>query len=185
MPDCELEELAVVEQALTHEESSAASARGSLCLLDRPCTETEMLEYLLEVECSRESLARSASELARATREAEVASRQKSDFLAMMSHEIRTPLNGILGMTSILLDSPLGAAERDCVETIRSSGEALLGIIEDVLDFSKIEAGRLELECVEFDLHKAITDALQIMQPAAGRKSIRLLTRLQDRKSVV
>lgn len=147
-----------------------------------------MLQYLLEVESSREQLQRYATELSRlvdqsakATREAEVATRKKSDFLATMSHEIRTPLNGIIGMTSVLLDRELQAAERDCVETIRSSGEALLAIIDDILDFSKIEAGHLQLECADFDLHRAIEDAMQIVQNAAARKKLRLTASIGGR----
>ena len=182
MTDCDLDQATAEETAGTYSHFRPTTQCQSLGLMDRPCSETEMLQYLLEVESSRQDLQRYASEMnrlvdesAKATRQAEVATRQKSDFLAMMSHEIRTPLNGIIGMTAVLLARKLEAAERDCVETIRSSGEALLGIIDDILDFSKIEAGCLQLECGEFNLHKVIQQALQIVQPAAARKSIRLV----------
>jgi two-component system, sensor histidine kinase len=182
MPHCEVDQLITEQAAETIREFRPADQCQSLGLIDRPCTNTEMLQYLLEVESSRQDLERYASELnqlmrqsVKATREAENATRQKSDFLATMSHEIRTPLNGIIGMTSVLLGRDLSAAERDCVETIRSSGEALLGIIDDILDFSKIEAGRLQLECADFDLHKAVHEAVQIVGNTAARKGLRLV----------
>lgn len=136
---------------------------------ERKCTDRDMLQYFLEIESSREFLQRSR-------REAELTAQAKSDFLAMISHEMRTPLNGIIGMTAVLLSRNLSEQDRDCVETIRHSGEVLMAVIDDVLDLSKIEAGRLELECVELDVAKVISEAMQVVQTVAARKSLKLIT---------
>jgi signal transduction histidine kinase len=138
-------------------------------ILERKCTERDMLQYFLEVESSREHLHRSR-------REAELTAQAKSDFLAMMSHEMRTPLNGIIGMTAVLLSRNLSEQDRDCVETIRHSGEVLMAVIDDVLDLSKIEAGRLQLESVELDVAGVIGEAIQVVQTAAARKPLKLVT---------
>ena len=118
--------------------------------------------------------ARMLKELREANDAAIRASASKSQFLANMSHEIRTPMNGVIGMTSLLLGTPLSAAQKDFVETIRSSGEALLTLINDILDFSKIEADKLELEQVNFDLRMVIEETVELLFDLAHQKGLEL-----------
>jgi len=111
-------------------------------------------------------------EAARAT--AEGANRAKSEFLANMSHEIRTPMNGVLGMTALLLETPLSDKQRQFAETVASSAETLLDVINDILDISKLEAGRVTIERVDFDLEALVEGAVELMAPAANAKGIEI-----------
>jgi len=118
---------------------------------------------------------RQRAELEDSRQRAEAASRAKSAFLANMSHEIRTPMNGVVGMAELLCDTPLTEEQKLYAETIRSSGEALLNIINDVLDFSKIEADKLVLHPEPFDLERAIHEVLILLQAGARRRRIDLI----------
>ncbi|MGH8197591.1 MAG: response regulator [Steroidobacteraceae bacterium] len=120
-------------------------------------------------------LAELRASLAEARERAESASRARSEFLSNVSHEVRTPMNGVIGMTTLLLDTDLDRRQREYASVIKSSADALLVVINDLLDYSKIEAGKLELERIEMDLRAHVEEVATTQAVAAAAKELELV----------
>jgi signal transduction histidine kinase len=130
--------------------------------------------------CWRRGSRQRTAELEASREEALAAARAKAAFLATMSHEIRTPLNGVVGMSTLLAETPLDAEQRDYLQTIRLSSDQLLAVISDILDFSKIESGKLELEAEPLSVRGAVEEACDIAAPRAREKGLELIIDIAD-----
>jgi signal transduction histidine kinase/DNA-binding response OmpR family regulator len=133
-----------------------------------------------EIDAAWRAAEQAKSGAERARRNAEEAAKARSEFLANMSHEIRTPMNAVMGMTSLILDQNLPAETIDCVNTIRSSSDALLTIINDILDFSKIESGKLDLEDEPFCLRDCVEEVLELLANKAAEKGLELVAQFDS-----
>lgn len=152
----------------------------TLAVKNNALRELEDLTQSLEqhVSARTQDLQQANRELITAREAADAASQAKSLFLATVSHEIRTPMNGVLGMTELLLDTPLNTQQQRMAQTIYKSGESLLQIINDILDFSKIEAGKMELSPVDFDLPSLMMDVVNLYSARASGKGLLLEARV-------
>lgn len=181
--ECRLTPVIVLTAWGSTQDKLRGFALGAVDYITKPFDVAELqarVRATLRAKLLQDQLARANQELDRARRDAEAANLAKSEFLANISHEVRTPMNGIIAMANLLADSALPAEHREMVETIRSSGEALAAILNDILDFSLIEAGKVDLEDKPFDLRASLEDAVGLFGSRAAGKGLSLKLLMAD-----